>query len=458
MLGKLKFDRAFRRFPYIGTVLAILMSAGSIQSQPKLGELAERELPSLLTLYRHLHANPEISFQEEKTSALIAKELRALGFDVTERVGTYPQPGRISYGLVGVLKNGPGPTVMLRTDLDALPLEEKTGLPYASKVKTRNDAGDEVSTMHACGHDIHMTSFVGAARLLTSLKSQWSGTLVMVGQPSEERGTGAKAMLSDGLFTRFPRPDYAIALHDNAALEAGTIGMCEGFALASVNSVDLTVRGYGGHGAYPHTTKDPIVIASEIVLALQTIVSREVSPLDPAVVTVGSIHGGTKHNIIPDEVHLQLTVRAYKEEVRKQILASIKRIAEGVAKAAGVPSERAPIITVDENEFTPSTYNDPGLTRRLSGVFRSVFGSEKVQTVEPVMGGEDFGRFGTGGKIPICIFWLGAVDPHTMARHAKEGTPLPSLHSSQFAPLPEPTISAGMKTLTAAALDLMKRQ
>lgn len=438
-------------------VLSSVLDLAGVHAQNSLDGLIARELPSLLNTYRHLHANPEISFQEKETSQLLAEELRRLGFEVSSQFGTYDQPGRVSYGVVAVMKNGAGPTVLVRTDLDALPMEEKTGLPYASRVKTTNDRGEEVYVMHACGHDIHMTSFLGAARVLSNAKNQWRGTLVMIGQPSEERGSGATAMLNGGLYTRFPKPDFAIALHDNASLEAGKVGTCEGAALASVNSVDITVRGVGGHGAYPHTTKDPIVLASEIVLALQTIVSREVSPLDPAVVTVGSIHGGTKHNIIPDDVHMQLTVRAYKEEVRRHIIASIRRITNGIAAAAGVPSERAPIIDVDESEFTPATFNDPELTRRLAKAFRGALGAENVVTVDPVMGGEDFGRYGLEGKIPICVFWLGAVDPKKVEQSKRDGAPLPSLHSSQFAPLPEPTIRTGVKAMTAAVLELMKK-
>lgn len=440
------------------SLIVSLFSFTAVANAQSLDALIDRELPSLVEKYKALHANPEISYQEEKTSAFVAKELRSLGFEVTERVGKYPHNNstRVCYGIVAVMKNGNGPTVLVRTDLDGLPLEEKTGLPYASKAKTKNESGEEVSVMHGCGHDIHMASFLGTAKMLSQLKNQWHGTLVMIGQPSEERGAGAQAMLNDGLYTRFPRPDYALALHDNASLEAGTIGMCEGYALASVTSVDITVQGVGGHGAYPHTTKDPIVVASQIVLALQTIVSRENSPLDPAVVTVGSIHGGTKHNIIPDEVHLQLTVRSYKEEVRKRILKSIERICKGIAAAAGIPEDRAPMVKVDESEFTPSTYNTPELTRRLTKVLQASLGKEGVVSVDPVMGGEDFGQFGMNGQVQTCMFWLGAVDPTKIERHKREGKTLPSLHSSQFAPLPEPTIRMGVQATTSAVLELMR--
>lgn len=312
--------------------------------------------------------------------------------------------------------------------------------------------------MHACGHDIHMTSFMGTAKMLSELRDQWHGTLLMIGQPAEETIDGAKAMLSDGLYARFPKPDFAIALHDNADLEAGKLAYCPGYALASSTSVDITIRGIGGHGSKPEATKDPIVVAAQVVLALQTIVSRENSPLDPAVVTVGSIHGGSKHNIIPDEVHLQLTVRAYSEEVRKHILASIERITKGIAMAAGIPDRLAPIVQTSEEEYTPATYNDPALIERVARVFRKEFGADNVVKVPPVMGSEDFGNFALDGhQIPACMFFLGAVDPARVAKARETGTPLPSLHSSLFEPLPEPTLRTGIKAMTVAVLDLMQK-
>ena len=438
-------------------ILLLPLFARCASAQQSLDALIERELPKLTETYRHLHLNPEISYQEEKTSALLAKELRGLGFDVTERFGTYREEGRTSYGIVALLKNGNGPTVLVRTDMDALPVEEKTGLPYASTAKTRNDAGQEVAVMQACGHDIHMSSFLGTAAVLSKMKDRWKGTLIMIGQPSEERSAGARAMLEGGLYEKFPRPDFALALHDNASLPAGTVGVTEGYALANVTSVDLTVRGLGGHGAYPHLTKDPIVLAAEIVLALQTIVSRENSPIDPAVVTVGSIHGGTKHNIIPDEVHLQITVRSYKEEVRKKILRSIERIAHGTALAAGIPEDRMPIVKTDESELTAATYNNPVLTQRVMRTLQAALGKEKVVKMDPVMGAEDFGAFSLNDSIPLCMFWLGVIDPVKVEKSEKDGTPLPSLHSSLFAPQPEPSIRTGVKAMTSIVLDLMKR-
>ncbi|MFQ5824128.1 MAG: amidohydrolase [bacterium] len=401
-------------------------------------------------LYKHLHANPELSFHEEKTAARIAQELKNLDFEVTSNVG--------GHGFVGVMKNGKGPTVLIRTDLDALPVEENTGLKYASKIRTKDDQGNEVGVMHACGHDVHMTVFVGTARLLSQLKNQWHGALVMIGQPAEETGAGAKAMLEDGLFTKFPRPDYCLALHSNASLPAGKVGICEGYALANVDFVDLKIFGVGGHGAYPHTTKDPIVIAAQIVLALQTIVSREIKPVEPAVVTVGSIHGGTKHNIIPEEVDLQLTLRSYSDQVRNQTIEAIKRISKGIALAAGISEDRLPTLKVREG-FIPATYNDPELTRRIAKAMRNLLGDENVLKVEPVMGGEDFGRFGrVNPKIPISIFWLGTVEPKLVAESLQKGTPLPSLHSSIFAPVPTPTLKTGVKAMSAAVLDLLQTE
>jgi len=333
----------------IAALFASLLLAASAAAQPSLDDRVAHELDSLVTTYKALHANPELSGHEEKTAAMLAKELRALGYEVTEGIGKYSGPAWRGYGIVALMRNGEGPTLLVRADMDALPVEEKTGLPYASHVRTKNDAGQEVGVMHACGHDIHVTTLIGTARLLAQLKEQWRGTLLLVGQPAEEAIGGARAMLNDGLYTRFPKPNYAIALHVTS-FEAGKIGYVPGYALASVDSVDITVRGVGGHGSRPEATKDPIVIAAQLVLALQTIVSRERSPFEPAVVTVGSIHGGSKHNIIPDDVHLQLTVRTYKKEVRDQIIASIQRISRGVAITAGVPEDRMPLVQVSEPE------------------------------------------------------------------------------------------------------------
>src|SRR5947209_698048 len=427
-------------------------------TQTSLDAMLDREMASLLTTYKSLHAAPELSHQEAKTSALVAKELRALGYEVTEHVGKYERTELVGYGVVGVMRNGAGPVVLVRGDMDALPVEEKTGLPYASTVKAKNDAGQDVSVMHACGHDVHVTSLIGTARMLAQLKDRWHGTLILVGQPAEETIDGAKALLADNLYTRFPKPDFAIALHDNADLEINKVGIVPGYALASSTSVDIIVRGLGGHGSKPEATKDPVVLAAQIVLALQTIVSRENSPFDPAVVTIGTIHGGTKCNIIPDEVTLQLTVRTYKEEVRQHILASIKRIAEGAALAAGVPADHAPIVRVSETEYAPATCNDPALAERLSTAFTAALGAENVVRMAPVMGSEDFGRFALENhQIPAVIFWVGAVDPAKIAQSKQTGVPLPSLHSALFAPVPEPTIRTAIKAMTTAVLELMKK-
>jgi len=435
----------------ICTALAVNVTA----QQLSLDAMIDRDIASWLTTYRNLHTAPELSHREEKTSAFVAGELRKLGFTVTEHIGKYQNAQWSGYGVVGVLKNGPGPTVLVRTELDALPVEEKTGLPYASQVKSKNDAGLDVSVMHACGHDIHMTSFLGTAKMLTELKDRWSGTLVMLGQPAEETGDGANAMLRDNLYANIPKPDFAIALHDKPELETGKVGYTPGYAMASSTSIDIKIRGVGGHGSAPEITKDPIVVAAQVVMALQTIVSRENSPLDPAVVTVGSIHGGTRYNIIPDEVNLQLTVRTYKEEVRKHILASIERIVKGVALTAGIPEDRAPVVRVAEG--TGSTYNDPQLVERLVTSFKKALGDENVVKVPPIMASEDFGYFSLDQKIPTTIFWLGASDPAKVKASRESGVALPGLHSALFAPVPEPTLRTGVKAMTSAVLDLMKK-
>lgn len=445
-------------FVYLAFCLLSSVPAAPAQ-QANLDALIERELPSLLSTYKSLHAAPELSHHEQKTSAFVAGELRALGYSVTEHVGKYAgHPEWVGYGVVGILRNGEGPVVYVRTELDALPVEEMTGLPYASKVRAKDDAGREVGVMHACGHDIHITSFLGTAKMLAEMKEQWHGTLVMLGQPAEEAISGAKAMLDDGLYTRFPRPDYVVALHDTPALEAGKVGFTPGYAMASSTSVEVTLRGIGGHGSAPQAAKDPILEAAEFVMAIQTIVSREDSPFDPAVVTVGSIHGGTRPNIIPDEVHLQLTVRTYKEEVRQHILASLERMAQGIATAHGIPPSLSPIVTASDSEYTPSTYNDPQLTQRLAQVFKNALGPENVVELPPIMASEDFCRFALDNRqIPICQFSLGAVDPAKLADSRRTGVPLPGLHSSLWAPVPEPTLRTGVKSMTSAVLDLMKR-
>jgi len=381
-------------------------------AQPAPQSLADAELPSLLGIYKDIHTHPELSGHEERTAALVAKELRAAGCQVTEHLGKYEKSDLKGYGVVGVMKNGDGPTVLVRTDMDALPVEEETGLPYASKVVAKNDEGKDVHVMHACGHDAHVAAFIG---------------------------------------------NFALGFHDKADLQTGHIGVTEGYTSANVDSVDVTVRGVGGHGGYPHKTKDPIVLAAEIINAWQTIVSRENNPLDPIVITVGSIHGGTKHNIIPDEVKMQLTVRTYKSDVRERVLADIDRIAKGCAAAAGIPPDLAPIVSASKDLVAPATYNNPELTKRLVGVWKKSLGNENVEIVDPTMGGEDFSEYSLPDhSIPAVDFHFGAVDPAKVAEYKQAGKELPTLHSSKFAPVPEPTIRVGIIGMTSAVLELMK--
>jgi amidohydrolase len=444
---------------FLSTVsLLVLSSRFALAQETAVEKAAMSELPSLLAIYKDIHSHPELSGHEERTAAMVAKELRAVGCEVTENFGKYEQPNLKCYGVIGIMKNGAGPTVLVRTDMDALPVEEDTGLPYASKVTTKADDGREVHVMHACGHDAHMSAFIGTARALQRLKDQWSGTIMFVAQPAEEAVGGARALLKAGLYNRFGKPDFALGFHDKSDLQTGHIGVTEGYTYANVDSVNITVRGIGGHGAYPHRTKDPIVLSAEIINALQTIASRENNPLEPVVVTVGSIHGGTKHNIISDEVKMQLTVRTYKSEVRDRVLAAIDRITKGCATAAGIPPDRAPIVEVLKNEFTPATYNNPDLTKRLVAVWKKAIGSENVEMVPPTMGGEDFSEYSLPDhSIPAVDFHIGAVDPEKIAQFKKDGKELPSLHSSKFAPVPEPTIRVGIIGMTSAVLDLMKK-
>jgi len=433
----------------LGAALALTITA-PVRADA-LREAIAKDMPSLMEIYRDLHANPELSFQEFRTAEKLAAEARRLGFDVTEQVG--------QTGVVAVLKNGPGPVVMIRADMDGLPVEEQTGLPYASKKRGVSKSGTESGIMHACGHDTHMTAWVGTARQLVANRSKWSGTLVMILQPAEEIGAGAKAMLDDGLYTRFPKPDYVIGFHDAAQFPAGTIGYSSGWALANVDSVDIKVKGVGGHGAYPQTTKDPVVLAARIVSSLQTLVSREVDPQDAAVVTVGAIHGGAKHNIISDEVTMLLTVRSYSDETRKLLLDGIRRIAKGEAIAAGMPEEKMPQVFVNEAEFTPATYNTEPLTGRIVGSFTKRFGKDRVIETKPVMGGEDFSQFYRADKANVqsLIFWVGGVPQADYDAAMKGGKSLPSLHSPFWAPEADKVIATASEAMAAAALDLMPK-
>ena len=440
-----------------GFLLLIALLQASLAAADDLRPQVDAVLPSLLTLYRDLHAHPELSHHEQRTSGLLAGELRKAGYTVTEHLGKYTD-GSAAFGIVAILKNGSGPTVLVRTELDALPVEEKTGAPFASAVRSQNAAGQDVGVMHACGHDLHMMSLLGTAQVLAKLQERWSGTLMLVGQPSEETVEGARAMLADGFYSRFPKPDYAIALHNEPSVEAGKVGLAAGPIYASATTVEVRIRGIGGHGAHPEATKDPVVMAAQYVLALQTIVSRQTLPLEPAVVTVGSIHGGSKNNIIPDEVVLQLTVRAFNEEVRKNILASMERMARGVALAAGVPDDRAPIMKVFENESVPATYNDPKLAQRLRGVFASALGDGSVMDLKPIMVSEDFGLFGLEGRqIPTVMFQLGTSSAQQLQESLRTGKPVPQLHSSLFLPQAEPALRTGIVATASAVLDLLKK-
>jgi len=423
-------------------VLCLLSAIPALAAEPPPVDYAALE-----KLYQHLHRNPELSFKEEKTAARLAKELRQAGFKVTMKVG--------GFGVVGVLENGAGPVVMLRADMDALPVPEQTGLPYASTVTAVDDLGKTVPVTHACGHDVHMTVWAGTARRLAAMKDQWHGTLMMVAEPAEERGAGARAMLRDGLFELFPRPDFVFGLHASAEIPAGQVGWVPGYAFANVDMVDVAVRGVGGHGAFPHKTRDPVVLSAQIINALQTLVSREMVPGEAGVVTVGSIHGGLKHNVIPDRVDLQLTVRSYTDENRKLLLDGIRRIAEGQARSAGIPENLLPEVSI-RDEYTPALYNDPELTQRLVTAMQNRLGAERLVQWQPVMGGDDFSEYGrVEPRIPIAYFWLGAVDPEKVKAAEAAGEELPSLHSSQFAPLPEPTLRTGVDAMTAAALELL---
>jgi len=433
-----------------GLLLLFFVSlCGLLSAQSDLQASVTGQEEELFELYRYLHQHPELSFQEEQTAARLASELRALDFEVTEQVG--------GHGVVGVLRNGEGHTVLVRADMDALPIVENTGLPYSSEVRTTDENGSTVGVMHACGHDIHMSVWRGAAKTLSDLRSQWRGTIVFIAQPAEERSGGAKAMLREGLYERFPTPDYALALHVSPTLPAGQVGFCPEFALANVDMLDITVHGEGGHGAYPHTTRDPVMLASRMVVALQTLVSREISPLEPAVVTVGSIHGGTKGNVIPNEVKLELTMRSYSDKVRQHIIEGIKRICNAIALSAGLSEEQFPEYDL-RDEYTPSLYNDPQLVSQVVEGFRSRLGEQQVVEVEPSMAGEDFGRYGrTDEQVPIFLFWLGAVAPEQAAAAKRGEIKLPPLHNARFAPDYQPAIRTGVQAMSGAVLDLLNQ-
>ncbi len=421
----------------------------SIKERPELSEsvreLVDKNIAAWVATYKEIHAAPELSLQETKSAARMSGLFRKAGFEVIEDVG--------GHGVVGVLLNGAGPTVLIRGDMDALPVVEETGLAYASKVKVPQADGSEVGAMHACGHDVHQTVLAATGQVLASLRDKWSGTLVLVAQPAEEIGRGAGMMVRDGLFKRAPKPDVCIALHVAHDLAAGRVGWTAGWQAANVDSVDIRIFGKGGHGAYPHQTADPIVTAAQVIVSLQTIVSRRVNPIESAAVTVGSIHAGTKHNVIPDEAVLQLTVRSYKDDVRKQVLDSIRQITVDTCKAMGMPRE--PEVKVREEEFTPACFNDLELARGGAGVFRTLLGADNVVERPPSMGGEDFGQLPKAAGVPGFMFALGSVDPAVIEKAKSGGPPVPAIHSSRYAPLPEPTIATGVRSMSALALSLL---
>ncbi|MBN8812768.1 MULTISPECIES: amidohydrolase [Sphingomonas] len=430
-------------------LLATAMSFSTPSAADPVHDATRAALPQLMEFYRDFHANPELSLHEVKTAAKLAEEARKAGFKVTEKVG--------GTGVVAVLENGAGPVVLIRADMDGLPVTEATGLPFASKVRTTNDEGIETGVMHACGHDTHMASWIGTLRNLAAMKAKWHGTVVMIAQPAEERGMGARAMIDDGLFTRFPKPQFALAFHDSASQPAGQIGVTPGYALANVDSVDVLVKGVGGHGAYPQTTRDPIVLAARIVTSLQTLVSREVDPQEAAVVTVGMIKGGSTHNIIGSDVTMLLTVRSFKPEVRKLLLDGIARIAKGEAIAAGVPEDRMPEVKVRDN-FTPATFNTQPLSDRMKSLWTARFGKDRVAETRAVMGGEDFSRYWLADQsIQSLIFWVGGVPADKWAASDNGRKPLPSLHSAYWAPDAEAVIGTATEAMTAAALDILKK-
>ena len=415
---------------------------------------------SLLETYQDLHQHPELSHHEERTSGILAAALRTAGYTVTDHVGRYPDGSR-AFGVVGILKNGAGPTLLVRGDMDALPIVEETGMPYASHVTTTNASGQTVGVMQACGHDVHTTVLIGTARALAAAKTQWHGTLMIVGQPSEETIDGAKAMLADGIYKRFGTPDAIIGLHDTNLLPAGKVGVLAGPMMASSTSIDVIIHGIGGHGAYPQLGRDPITLAALYITQIQTIVSREQDPHDPTVITVGDIHGGTKRNIIPNEVKLELTARAFTPHARQVTLDGLRAMAAGISTSAGLPADKAAEVKVLEDESTPPQVNDPALTGKVRAALDAALGKSNVADADQAMGSEDVGIFGdpqfNGGKqIPVVYFRLGAMDPAVLSAAMAKGTLPPGLHTSRFQPLPQPTLDTGVKALTAGAIALLQ--
>ncbi len=412
-------------------------------------DIIDREYQEIEKLYKHFHAHPELSNEEAETSERLAGELEHLGFSVTEGVG--------GHGIVAVLENGEGPVVMVRADMDALPIKEETGVSFASDKTVTTSEGESVPVMHACGHDMHMSVMVGTAQVFTSLMEQWEGTLVLIGQPAEEKLSGARAMIEDGLFERFPLPDYILGLHVNSAQASGKVGYSPGYAYANVDVGRIVVKGRGGHGAYPDLTIDPVVIASRLVLNLQTIISREISALDPANITIGSIHGGTSGNIIPNEVELELVFRTLNDDTREKLIKRINEMSEGTGLSAGLPEEDWPRLELESDSHVSSVYNTPALGERLKNSFARAVGAENVHEISPLMYGEDFGEYGSAKpEIPAFLYSLGSVKPEDMEAAEKGLIVPPSTHSSKYLPDMEPTIRTGILTMSSAVFDLLE--
>lgn len=438
---------------FVIPALVFLAAAAAAQDVPS---FVNSELPALVDIYKDIHSHPELSHFEARTSHLLADALREAGYTVTERVGKYPD-GSQAYGVVGILKNGAGPTLMIRADMDALPIVEETGVPYASHVTMKDRAGQTVGVMHACGHDVHTTVLIGTARAMVAMKSQWHGTLMLVGQPSEETIDGAKAMLADHLYERFGRPDRIIGLHDTNGLAAGTVGIRSGPSATSSTSIDVVIHGIGGHGAYPQAGRDPVTLAALYITQIQTIVSREEDPQDPTVVTVGHIEGGTKRNIIPNEVKLELTTRSFTDESRDTVIRGLKQMAAGITASAGLPPEKAATVTVLEDESTPVLYNDPAQTEQIKATLVKTLGASNVIDLPRGMASEDVGVFALPKhEIPLTYFILGAMDPAKLAAAKGEGKELPGPHTSRFEPLPQPTLRTGVTAMTSVAMSLLQ--
>lgn len=440
----------------IAALVCFPLSAAAVVAAQDVPAFVNSETPALVDTYKDIHAHPELSHFEARTSHILADALRAAGYTVTERVGRYPD-GSQAYGVVGILKNGAGPTLMVRADMDALPIVEETGVPYASRVTMKDLAGQTVGVMHACGHDVHTTVMIGTARAMVAMKSQWHGTLMLVGQPSEETIDGAKAMLADHLYERFGRPDRIIGLHDTNGLAAGKVGVRSGPSAASSTSIDVVIRGIGGHGAAPNAGRDPVTLAALYITQIQTIVSREEDPQDPTVITVGHIEGGTKRNIIPDEVKLELTTRSFSEKSRDTVIKGLEQMAAGITASAGLPPEKAATVTVLDNESTPVLYNDPAQTAMVRATLVKTLGADNVSDIPRAMASEDVGVFALPNhEIPLTYFILGAMDPVKLAAARAAGKELPGPHTSRFEPLPEPTIRTGVTAMTSVAISLLQ--